>query len=315
LTETLRVLCWLWHQERGRARYEPGHVRIWASMLRRHLTLPHSLAVVTDMAADYGEGIDVIPLPRDFEDVRIPTWGAGRPQCFRRLALFRPDAAELFGGERIVSMDLDVVITDSLDMLFTGGEDFKICRGTATTRSFNGSMYMLRAGSRPDVYNDFTPERALQAGRRHVGSDQSWLARCFAGAPTWGPEDGVVAIQQRYLAKAPRLITYPGAAKPWTIAGLGLDSVVTEHYRRAPSGTGLILGYGEAIWADVGAALEAGHRFDGVIASPETAPHWPGQVLAIADDDDHAERLATMYGFQQIIFCGRSGGRANAVVG
>lgn len=307
----LRVLTWLWRQPGGRARYEPAHVRIWADMVRRNLTLPHTLGVVTDLDGDFGEGVEIIPLPRDFEDVRIPTWREGRPQCFRRLSLFRPDAADLFGGDRIVSMDLDVVVTASLDSLFTGGEDFRICRGTAASRSFNGSMYMIRAGSLPHVYAEFTPERAIAAGRRHVGSDQSWIARCLAGrVPTWGPADGVVAMQHRHLAQSPRLITYPGSIKPWDIAALGADRLVSQHYRGTRSGAGLILGYGETIWSDLDAALE-GRSFEGVIASPEAAAHWPGRIVAIARDDAHAERLAAMHGFSDVVFCGRSGGQVD----
>lgn len=308
----LKVLTWLWQQPGGRIRYEPWHVQVWADMVRRNLAMPHTLAVVTDIAADFGAGIEVIPLPRDFENVRIPTWGASRPQCFRRLSLFRRDAGRIFGAERIVSMDLDVVITASLDPLFAGGEDFRICRGTAAARSFNGSMVMLRAGSRPEVFETFTPERAVLAGRKHVGSDQSWIAHCLAGRQgsykeaTWGPEDGVVAVQQRHLAKVPRMITWPGPIKPWAVAGIGGDRLVSEHYRRSPSGTGLILGHAPGVWDDVAVALAGGRRFDAVIASPETAPYWPAPVLAIADDDAHAGRLAAMHGLAEVVVCGRT---------
>src|SRR5688572_23032227 len=100
-------------------------------MVRRHLTLPHSLAVVTDIQGDFGPGVEVIPPPGDFEGVSVSRWGSGRPNCFRRLAIFRPDAAQVFGDERIVSMDLDVVISDSLDPLFASKDDLRICAGTS----------------------------------------------------------------------------------------------------------------------------------------------------------------------------------------
>ncbi len=310
----LRILTFLWMQPGGRARYEPWHVRVWADMIRRNLTLPHTLAVVTDIKADFGD-VEVISPPGNFEDVRIPTWREGRPQCFRRLALFRPDAAAVFGGDRLIQIDLDVVITASLDPLFAGGEDFRICRGTAAKRSFNGSMYMLRAGARPEVFTTFTPERAVQAGHKHVGSDQSWIAHCLGGRKeaTWGPEHGVVAVQHRHMAPTPRMITYPGPTKPWQVAGLGGDRLVSQHYRRTPGGTGLLLGYAPTVWTDLEATLDAGHQFDGVIAAPEIAQHWPG-ALTLAHDDAHAERLAAMHGFEQTIFCGRSGGQGDGAV-
>ena len=67
----------------------------------------------------------------------------------------------------------------------------------------------------------------------------------------------------------------------------------------------LILGYAESVWTDAEAAFETG-AFDAVIASPEAAEHWPGDILAIAHTDEHAERLARMHGFDDAVFCGRS---------
>jgi hypothetical protein len=302
----LLILSWLWSQPDGRATYTAHHVNIWADMIRRNLSIDHDIACVTDMPAGIDPRVRIIAPPGDFLDVTIPTWRNGRPQCFRRLSMFRPDAKDLFGGERIVSLDLDVVVTGALDPLFAGGEDFRICRGTAAGRAVNGSMYMIRAGSRPSVYTDFTPERAVQAGKRHVGSDQSWIAHCLGDEPTWGPEDGVVSVQQRHLSDLPRLITYPGTLKPWTVAAVGHDRIVSENYRRSPSGAALVLGYGEALWTDAAAALDGGRHFDAVIASPEAAAHWPGEILAVADDDAHAERLAAMHGLEPV-WCGRGG--------
>lgn len=309
----MKIITWLWNQPDGRAKYEPAHVLIWADMIRRNLKMPHKLAVVTDVEADFGD-VEVIAPPRDFEDVTIPTWRAGRPQCFRRLAMFRSDAAEIFGDDRLVQLDLDVVITSPIDALFAGGEDFRICRGTARSRSFNGSMYMIRAGSRSRVFDKFTPERAAEAGRKHVGSDQSWIAHCLAGEPTWGPEHGVVSWLQRQTATTqPCMITYPGAVKPWHIVSAGSDRIISKHYCRTPRGQGLLLGYGPTVWVDVEMALASHKNFEGVIAAPESAEHWPGSILAIANDDRHAERLATMHGFAQTTFCGRSGEHADGV--
>lgn len=303
------VISWLWAQPNGRAKYTAEHVNIWRGMLERNLSIDHEVACVTDMPEGIDPRVRIIPLPRDFEDVRIPTWREGRPQCFRRLSIFRPDAADLFGAERIVSMDLDVVIAASLDSLFAGAEDFRICRGTASGRSFNGSIYMLRAGSRTKVYTEFTPERAAEAGRRHVGSDQSWLARCLAGAPTWGPEHGVVSIQQRHTVPSPRLVTYPGTLKPWMVAEYGADPMAVRHYRGARRDRCLILGHGPQVWIELDRVLDAAH--DGaVIASPEAARHWPGPLLAVAHSDGHAERLAAMHGFRDVVFCGRTEGMA-----
>lgn len=301
MAERLKLITWLWEQPGGRSTYRPWHVLVWRDMIRRHIALDCTLAVVTNIEGNYGD-VEVIPPPGDFLDVTIPTWRHGRPQCFRRLSLFRPDAAALFGADRVINMDLDIIVTGSLDGMFGCRDDFRIARGTASSRAFNGSVFMLRLGSRPHVFAEFTPERAAEAGRKHIGSDQSWMARCLAGSSTWGPEDGLVAWQHRHLARDARIVTFPGSTKPATLVEVG-DRYVATHYRRSPAGRCLVLGYGPTVWSDAERVLDGG-SFDAVIASPEAAEHWPGPLLAVVGDDDHAERIAAMHGLD-VIWCGR----------
>src|SRR3546814_19892900 len=65
----------------------------------------------------------------EFLDISNPRWSNGRPQCYRRLSMFRRDAGEIF-GERFVSMDLDVVVGGPLDPLFDRPEDLVLFKGT-----------------------------------------------------------------------------------------------------------------------------------------------------------------------------------------
>lgn len=304
MTEPLRVLTWLWQQPSGRTSYQPWHVRVWAAMVRRHLSLPHTLAVVTDVPGDYGD-VQVIAPPRDFEDVRIPTWGERMPQCLRRLAMFRPDAAEIFGAERFVSMDLDCVISGPLDPLFDRDEDAVFYRGTTQSRPYNGSMTMLRAGCRPQVYTEFTPDRAVEAGQKYLGSDQAWVSYILGpGEAVWDARDGVHAWGSRRNVGDPRVTFFLQPEKPWDFVAMG-ERFVMDHYRGSHEGRCLVLGYASCVWDDLDIALSRG-SFDAVIASPEAAAHWPGDILAVARDDEHAARLARLHGFSDVIWCGRS---------
>lgn len=227
---TMRVLTWLWRQEKSKHVYTDEHVRIWAAMVRRHLTLPHTLAVVTDLPGDYGD-LEVIAPPGEFGDVKLSRWNGHRPQCLRRLSMYRRDAAKLFGGELIVCMDLDIVICASIDGLFDGGEDFRIARGTFRDRAYNGSIQMIRAGARPQVYESFSAQAAEEASRRFVGSDQAFLMHILGpDEATWGPEHGVVANQRRRHCKEPRIVTYPGALKPWMGVATAADRIAGAHY-------------------------------------------------------------------------------------
>jgi len=279
-------------------------------MVSRHLTIPHEIACVTDHPEGIDSRVRIIAPPRDFENVRIPTWGEDRglPQCLRRIALFHPEGERIFGARRYISMDTDCVISGSLDPLFDRPDDFVMYRGGHAHRPYNGSMVMMTAGARSQVYTTFTPEGAAEAGQKYIGSDQAWISHVLGwGEATWGVEDGVIWWGSQYNGQAPekRIMFFPGNPKPWNVVDIGVDEWVRQNYRRDPSGRALILGYGPSVWSDVEHALAAG-PFDAVIASPEAAEHWPAPVLAIANDDDHALRLAQMHGFDHFVFCGRS---------
>jgi hypothetical protein len=230
----LRVLTWLWSQPGGRASYGPENVNVWAAMVRRHLAMPHEICCVTDHPEGIDPSVRIIRPPEDFAHVTIPTWGPRKPQCLRRLAMFSPDAGKKF-GERFVCMDLDCVITGPLDPLFDVPDDFKMMIGTdPRRRPYNGSMLLMTAGARPQVYTEFTPDRAVLAGKHFIGSDQAWIAFCLGwGEAVWSEDDGAMWYSGRY-SHGPadcRVMFFPGAIKPWTVSRYRpLDRWVREHY-------------------------------------------------------------------------------------
>lgn len=230
----INVLTWYWRQPGGRAEYLPEHVNRWAQMVRANLSMPHRIACVTEHPEGIDPSIRLIRPPRDFENVRIPTWGDKKPQCLRRLAMFAPDAGKKF-GERFVCMDLDCVIAGPLDPLFNVPDDFKMMIGTAPKlRPYNGSMLLMTAGARPQVYTEFTPERATLAGKHFLGSDQAWIAFSLGwGEKSWDERDGAVWFSPRYSMQPPscRVMFFPGTIKPWTVAGhRPLDHWVRQRY-------------------------------------------------------------------------------------
>jgi hypothetical protein len=226
----ITVLTWLWKQPKMRTVYAAKHVNIWADMVSRNLAMPHEVACVTNMPEGIDPRVRIITPPGEFEDMQTPSWTNGRPSCFRRLAMFRRDAADIF-GERFVCMDLDVVVGRALDPLFDREDDLVLFNGTRPGRPYNGSMMLIRAGCRPQVYEDFTEAGAIAAGEHFVGSDQAWLAHILGGNESvWSEVDGVFWYGSRYLSlrPTPRLLFFPGGIKPWT--AYGFDRFVQGHY-------------------------------------------------------------------------------------
>lgn len=230
----LTLVSWLWAQPQGRAQYRPEHVWVWASMVSRNLKMSHRLACVT-AETDLPPNVERIDPPGEFEDI-VPKWGPRKPNCFRRLVMFRRDAAKTF-GRRFVSMDLDCVIGGPLDPLFDRGEDLVLFKGTAPDRPYNGSLMLIRAGCRPQLYEDFDQDAADASGEAFHGSDQAWLAhRLGPNEATWDERDGVHWWDNRRWSNKhsrPRILFFPGKVKPWTLAQIKIYPWITSNYRVA----------------------------------------------------------------------------------
>ena len=163
------------------------------------------------------------------------------PGCFCRLRMFDREWQKAHGiaeADRIVLVDLDVVITGPLDDLFDRDEDFVILQGAnaANPCPFNGSLQMLRAGKHEEVWSDFSLKKAGQVPFYEFPDDQGWLAAKIPDAAGWkaGPESGVYAFQKPgwpkgdALPKDARLVAFPGWRDPARFASL--DWVKT-HWR------------------------------------------------------------------------------------
>lgn len=229
----ITVLTWLWKQDRSRAVYTAEHVNIWADMVRRNLSMSHRIACVTNMPEGIDASVEIIGPPGEFEDIETPRWNNGRPLCYRRLAMFRSDAARLF-GERFVCMDLDCVVAGPLDPLFDRPEDLVLFKGTAPQRPYNGSMMLIRAGCRPQVFRTFDQSGAELSGELFRGSDQAWLAHCLGpNEAIWDERDGVYwfgSKHQRQIKRGePRVLFFPGSLKPWNVTRI--DLFTRKHYR------------------------------------------------------------------------------------
>jgi hypothetical protein len=190
-------------------------------MINRHYQRPHRLTVITDDAEGIDAEVRIIPLWDTFANLPSP-YGAHAPSCYRRIPLFGPDAAKLI-GPRFLCLDLDVVAVADLTPLWDRPESFVGLRDPLHPRQLNGSMWLLTAGARPQVWDSFDPQtspaRARAAGFR--GSDQAWLSYCLPGEATWGPEDGVYSFRKDIepkggkLPEDARLIIFHGQTDPW----------------------------------------------------------------------------------------------------
>lgn len=233
----LTFVTFKWRPPSGyRSHFNGESVNKLARMIARNYSKPHRFVVITDDPSGITEPqVEAFQLWNDHASVRNPS-GRGNPSCYRRLRLFAP-APGRFLGERFVCMDLDTVITGDITPLFDRPEDFVIWQSATSTNPYNGSMFMLRVGTRPSVWMDFDPVLSpLQTRRAGLfGSDQAWIAHSLGrNEAVWTKKDGVLSYRLDVgKAKLPgdaRIVFFHGREDPWGREAQGL-SWVRDSYR------------------------------------------------------------------------------------
>lgn len=220
------VVCWIWGD--GSRQYHPTHVNVLARMFKRHLKEPHRFICVTDDVNGFDKGVEVVQTPPEAVAVgklRSPE-GVRFPSCYRRLWMFSEAAKAL--GERVLLIDVDLIVMRDLAPIFAYKQDFVGWRpfrdwGPTHQVRYGGGIYLLNTGTRTDVWNKFKGEPSIRAARAagFRGSDQAWLS--YALGPKefyWPKSSGIYSI--RDFMNTPhtppadaRLVQFNGPVKPW----------------------------------------------------------------------------------------------------
>jgi hypothetical protein len=202
----LHVITWHWG-----TKYGPHYIERLERAVARNLKQDHRFLVCR-------------PKPVDEYLTAVPG-------CFARLRTFEPGWQKQMGiakGDRIACLDLDVVITGPLDSVFDRPDDFAILQGvhSANPCPYNGSVWMLRAGYRPDVWDDFSLNAAAGVPFYEFPEDQAWFAAKMPDAGAIGPRDGVYAFGKpgwpggTQLPPQAKLVAFPGKRDPSQFAHL-----------------------------------------------------------------------------------------------
>jgi hypothetical protein len=207
-----RVVCtFIWGKK-----YGPEYAERLLAGVNRHLAPPHDFTII-----------------RCDDDPLIRT-----PGCFARLRLFDPEWCAEHGfrpGDRVLVLDLDLIVTGDLAPLFEGDAPFRILSGVNSSNPcpYNGSVWRLDIGYRPDVWSDFSIEAAALAPHDQFPDDQAWFAHKMPAAAGFTAEDGVYAFQKpgwprgEALPKDARIVAFPGWRDP---AGFQHLDWVKEHW-------------------------------------------------------------------------------------
>lgn len=173
--------CWKWGEL-----FSAAYVNRLRAALERHLRVEHELVCVTDDARGIDRRVRIVPLPETY---------ANTPRCRRRMQVFSRDFARQI-GERILSIDLDVVVVDDITPLVDRPEPV-VCWRVGYAGVYSGSFHLMDAGVLDELWRLYqaAPEafpRSVQPSG--VPSDQAmlnWFLRDRT-VPFWTDSDGIV---------------------------------------------------------------------------------------------------------------------------
>lgn len=210
---TVTTYFWSDPERKRNYTFTHDHVRILKSMVERNLSVPHNFVCVTN---DHIEGVDTLQL-----DMSKHVPGT----VFLRLMQHRSDYGDLIGADRILNLDLDMVVVGSLDHIAARTEPsvwYHNPNHPAPRRAFYQSSFQLfTPGTHPELYEEFDPvETPKWVNWRFGGAEQAWISeRLDWDLPYVDHRDGIYGAGRigdygsDRIAELPDnacLITFPG---------------------------------------------------------------------------------------------------------
>jgi hypothetical protein len=197
---TLHIGTWVWG-----TKYGPQYIDRLRNSVARNMSEPYQFHI---WEAD----------KRDNELTMVPG-------CFARLRAFDPEwqtSKGILPNDTLVVLDLDLIVTGSLRGIFDSGYGFRILQGVNSVNPcpFNGSVWALKAGYRPDVFSEFTLEKAKGIPWYAFPDDQAWFHYMMPNAASFGTKDGIYAFKKvgwpagDNLPRDAKIVCFPGFRDP-----------------------------------------------------------------------------------------------------
>ncbi|RYD49773.1 MAG: glycosyl transferase [Verrucomicrobiaceae bacterium] len=205
MDEPLNIITLKWG-----TRYGPHFVNKLRNSVSRHLSLPHRFICFTDDPTGLDAGIEAFPIP----EINLPP--AEHVTGWRKLCLFRTDLPVEGLG---LFLDLDIVITGSLDDFFTFGDplDIPIIHNWVPAhkklfrtppRIGNSSVFRFPLNRCGFVLDQFRGEKSWALA--NFRPPQAYLTRCIHPRMKFWPATWVRSFKRHCVPSFPiNLMTAP----------------------------------------------------------------------------------------------------------
>ncbi len=237
--ERVNVISFKWG-----TRYGADYVNRLQNSVQRHLTRPHRFVCFTDDPTGIQPSVETLPLPEI--DLPMPAAVNG----WRKISLFRNDLP--LDGLTLF-LDLDLVLTGSLDDFFTFGEptDIPIIHNWVQRHKTifradpligNSSVFRFQANQCKFVWDQFHKEKDWALA--NFSPPQSYLTHCIRPRMKFWPDEWVRSFKRHCRPPFPfnwllspslppqaRIIAFHGKPDP-DEAAVGYRGSRLNHYSR-----------------------------------------------------------------------------------
>ncbi len=182
------VVCLKWGDK-----YSADYVNVLANMVARNTTVPYAFVCFTDNSNGIQAGIRVLPLP----NLPITGWWY-KPYFF---------CPQLPIKGNLLYFDLDVIIFNNIDNLFTYNPDyFCIIRDfnrhlRPDWKKMNSSVFRLRSGTQEHVWTQFEKDNFVVTKRLH--GDQDWIFNQVRDTFCFWPDEWIQSYKWEMRNKPP----------------------------------------------------------------------------------------------------------------
>lgn len=159
----LHVICLKWGDK-----YSPDYVNRLYKMVKHNLNQPFKFHCLTENA----EGVDEAIIIEDLPELGLEGW-------WYKLVIFQRGFLDLSSQDKILFLDLDIVITGSLEPLITYSDKFCISSDINENR-YNSSVLCFNAGQYSFIWESFWAQKEWIIKQMH--GDQDWIEYVFKEA-------------------------------------------------------------------------------------------------------------------------------------
>ena len=179
----VNIVCLKWGNK-----YPAEYVNRLYRMVKQNISIPYRFICLTENNEGVMDGIETKPIALDPD---LHGW-------WYKLQLFQRELHDITGPT--LFLDLDVVIVDNIDALFTFEvNNFCIIQDLQSKDLFNSSVFRLEAGAYPEVWEDFQKDK--QAIVKRLYGDQDWVSEKITRPALW-PKEWVVSFKKQCNARS-----------------------------------------------------------------------------------------------------------------